>query len=394
MSGPASATIAPVERLHALDSLRAFAMLLGIVLHAALSFIVTPFPWIVRDVSRAPGYDVLLGFIHGFRMPLFYFIAGFFAHLLWQRLGTRGFIAQRLQRIGLPFAAGMFTILPLSAAIWQWAERYTAPNPYRPRIEDIAGTVPTMHLWFLEMLLILYAGALLLAWAGNRLQLAPFAARLDAGFDWLIRQPWKPLLLVPTTMLCLWNGPMLGEVDQAGMRFVPALRAVAYYALFFALGWWMHRRRHLLDLLRGRLKTYFAVALAAFLVLGACHSLRLGPRHPDYLQMKFIALAAASLYTWSMTFAITGLFLRVAAVHRAWVRYLADASYWWYLWHIPIVLWLQVLVAPLPLPSLLKLAFILAATVAILLPSYHWLVRYTWVGRILNGPRLALPQPA
>ena len=50
-------------RLHALDGLRAAAMLLGIVLHAAASFIVTPFPWIVRDVSRNTmiGWNQLIG---------------------------------------------------------------------------------------------------------------------------------------------------------------------------------------------------------------------------------------------------------------------------------------------------------------------------------------------
>lgn len=40
------------------------------------------------------------------------------------------------------------------------------------------------------------------------------------------------------------------------------------------------------------------------------------------------------------------------------------------------------------LPGAIKFAFILAATVAVLLPTYHWLVRYTWIGQTLNGARL------
>ena len=56
------------ERLHALDSLRATAMLLGIVLHAAVSLAPFPIPWPVHDVSRNAGFDALLGFIHGFRL--------------------------------------------------------------------------------------------------------------------------------------------------------------------------------------------------------------------------------------------------------------------------------------------------------------------------------------
>ena len=64
-------TASKPRRLNDLDALRGFAMLLGIALHAALSFL--PGFWAVQD-SRASFdglYDELLHAIHGFRMPLF-----------------------------------------------------------------------------------------------------------------------------------------------------------------------------------------------------------------------------------------------------------------------------------------------------------------------------------
>jgi peptidoglycan/LPS O-acetylase OafA/YrhL len=88
-----------------------------------------------------------------------------------------------------------------------------------------------------------------------------------------------------------------------------------------------------------------------------------------------------------MTFAVTGLFLRFAGGHRPWMRYVADASYWWYLWHIPIVMLMQIWIADWPLNGWPKLLMILGVTIAILLPSYHTMVRYTFIGRIMNGPR-------
>jgi len=51
----------------------------------------------------------------------------------------------------------------------------------------------------------------------------------------------------------------------------------------------------------------------------------------------------------------------------------------------------KVLVAPLPINGWLKLAFMLAVATPLLLATYGWFVRYSWVGTILNGPR---PQPA
>jgi peptidoglycan/LPS O-acetylase OafA/YrhL len=370
---------APSERFHALDSLRAVAMFLGIVLHAGLSFSTVPIPWVVHDAGRQAAFDILLGSIHGFRMPLFFFIAGFFAHLVWRRAGTRGFLRQRGSRIGLPFLAGMVTIMPVGGAIWLWA------NDGRM----LPGVVlPTMHLWFLEMLLILYAIAMLAVWMAARFPVPALAARVDAFYDAFIRSPWKVLPMVPPTMLCFWNGPFFGEVEMMGLSALFAPRTIAYFGMFFATGWWLHRRVHLLDALRGWLKTYFLLAFLAFMTLGACVGMPIRPGSPDFLWLKLAALAAAALYAWTMTFAVTGLFLRLASAHRPWMRYLADASYWMYLWHIPLVMWLQVLVAQSPLNAWLKFAFVLAATTAILLPSYHWLVRYSWVGRLLNGPRL------
>ena len=363
-------------------------MLLGIVLHAALSFMTLPFPWIARDVSRGLGFDVMVGVIHGFRMQLFFFLAGYFAHLLWQRLGSKAFLQQRWKRIGIPFLLGMVTLIPLIGALWMWGESQADPPPARPQYSGLTlFHIPTGHLWFLEMLLMLYAIAVLLAWGGRKLNPAAWLHRLDAAFDWFIAQRWKPLLLIPPTVLCLWGGPMLGEIDAAGLRLLPAARAVVYYGLFFSVGWWLHRRRHQLAALRGWNNTYFLLAGVAFATLGACHLAQVKPDDAQFLRVKLLALAAASLYAWTMTFAMTGWFMRFAGQHRPWIRYLADASYWCYLLHMPLVLWLQVLVAKWPVNGWLKFAFIMGVNIVVLLDSYQLCVRYTWIGRLLNGPR-------
>ncbi len=51
-----------------LDALRAVAMLLGIVLHASMSFI--PSFWVVADRQQNSGFGIVFSAIHGFRMPL------------------------------------------------------------------------------------------------------------------------------------------------------------------------------------------------------------------------------------------------------------------------------------------------------------------------------------
>ncbi len=84
---------AATERLHALDAIRSFALLLGIVLHATMSFFL-PIP--ALDNSPSTTLGVTFFTIHIFRMSLFFIIAGFFAHLVFHRKGGRAFHRQWL----------------------------------------------------------------------------------------------------------------------------------------------------------------------------------------------------------------------------------------------------------------------------------------------------------
>jgi uncharacterized protein (DUF433 family) len=64
-------------------------MLLGLVLHSAVSFCTLPLgrAWAYKDASTHVLFDVLVLFIHVFRMPLFFLMAGFFAAFLYYRRG-------------------------------------------------------------------------------------------------------------------------------------------------------------------------------------------------------------------------------------------------------------------------------------------------------------------
>ena len=115
-------------RYHDLDAVRAVAMLLGIVLHAALAY--TGGWWIVRDVDSWGGFGTVTELIHGFRMPLFFLVSGYFTAMLWRRRGMAALVWHRTRRIVFPFVLGWFTILPLTtwvnARASQTAGRWSA----------------------------------------------------------------------------------------------------------------------------------------------------------------------------------------------------------------------------------------------------------------------------
>ena len=67
------------------------------------------------------------------------------------------------------------------------------------------------------------------------------------------------------------------------------------------------------------------------------------------------------------------------------VRYVADASFWIYLVHLPVVAAMQVLVGHLPWHWSVKFPLILVVSFAVLFLSYRTLVRPTFIGQMLNG---------
>lgn len=118
------------SRRHDLDALRGWAMLLGIVLHASMSFF--PAPWAVQDTRQSGLFGLLFVAIHGFRMPLFFLLSGYFTLLVCRRKGLGGLLWQRTLRILVPCLLGLVTVLPALHAISGWAMRRAPRRPSVP----------------------------------------------------------------------------------------------------------------------------------------------------------------------------------------------------------------------------------------------------------------------
>ncbi len=100
-------------RHHALDQVRAVAMLLGVVYHSILFRMFVgaggpPGPMAVADGSRW-----LSDWLHNFRMPLFFLISGFFGRMMLQKYGMRDYLRKRWRRIAVPLFVGIFSFSPL-----------------------------------------------------------------------------------------------------------------------------------------------------------------------------------------------------------------------------------------------------------------------------------------
>jgi peptidoglycan/LPS O-acetylase OafA/YrhL len=377
-------------RYHSFDALRSTMMLLGIYLHAAVAFSrYGSWPW--KDGSTTAVFDLSLGLVHVFRMPVFYVMAGFFAALLLEQRGPAAFLRNRAVRILLPFAAGWAVLFPLVAALVTVAtnleEPRTIPVKYLQFFSsgEVLRHLDPMHLWFLEYLLIFYAIALAVIPLARRLP--ALVAKVERMFRATLISPLGPLVLAGVIFPVLCFMQEGGLDDPSG--FVPEAKIVLAYLVFFAAGWLLYRNADLLPTLvrLPRLPIVLALGLAAALLGFYClwHRAQSTATHTH---LWFLGSAwFLGLSMWLFILGFTGLFLRYLERPVPWIRYLSDSSYWLYLMHMPVILVFQIAVAGTGWTPAVKALVVLAASVPTLLTSYHVFVRFTWVGAMLNGRR-------
>jgi len=385
--------VTSTPRLHSLDSLRAAMMLLGICLHSAMTYMtVSVAVWPFRDRSQSPICDLLTLFIHAFRMPLFFVLAGFFAAMVHDRAGRTGFLRQRAKRILLPLVVAWLVVFaPTNAGMVYGINAY-GPDPWNVveayfRSGEFLKPLRTLHLWFLYYLLYFYVIATALATVVPYVVGSAARARFEKLFRSVAGSPLRPLPLAALTCATLYFMNS-GALETSGTLLVPPASLIAY-SVFFGFGWFLLGHADLIVGFRRYAWTQVWVAMA-LLPVNAKYTMETMHALPRYdVGAHALAITTGSLIVWLLIFGCIGLAIRYFSADNKRLRYLADASYWMYLVHLPVVVWLQVALVPWQAPGFVKFAVVTAATTAITLWSYQLLVRHSFVATVLNGSRPA-----
>lgn len=375
----AAARVSPHQRYHSLDSLRAAMMFLGIWMHGVQCYTcLKVYLWPFKDTARSQLFDFTVNWVHMFRMPVFYAMAGFFFALLATRRGFAAALTNRGQRILLPFLLGWAVLAPILVATITYLRDRSWPAALAAATTGATyWKAGPLHLWFLEYLLLFYPVILGADWLVRRVLGAGGLHVVTSLFRRVLRSRGRALFMALVTV-----GPQarMGGWLTTPTAFEPDPRIFITYLLFFGFGWVLYFERDLLEEIKSG--GWAAMLLGgAVTVLGYMVLIGVVPER--------IWLFAGPLTTWLLVFGFMSLFLRYLDRPIGWIRYLADSSYWLYLLHVPLLIWIQVLLAPLPLPALFKGLLALAISVPLLLLSYQFGVRHTWVGVLLNGRRQA-----
>lgn len=368
-------------------------MLVGIIFHALLAY--SPLLhniWFLADQQNTVAIDVVVFWLHTFRMPLFFIIAGFFAYMLIDKKGVKGFLFNRCTRILLPFVVFLPLVLVIVVTTIVWALENVENLPpilaISKELDMQNASLSSAHLWFL-------------------FNLFGFCLVLGALFKYkIIQKRWTnevasvPFLL---TMLPVLIIPATYSVDTpfpAPEKLYPELWSYGFYGVFFLVGAAIFKRPKVIDELYNKRHTMLCIATCSYLTFYF-----LMPKSVSVDEVKLIIQQGAKitqgfeLIGMVILQAFSSVYFSLLALcygkklldkHNVQTRYIADASYWLYIVHIPLLLVIQMPMLDWPIHAVLKFVIALIVTFGVGFVSYHFLVRNTWLGKWLNGRKFEL----
>jgi len=379
-------------RYYGLDSVRVSMMMLVLIAHAGASYVDRPSQnWgNFHDAKyNHPFFEYLFLVINVFCMPVFFVLSGFFTALIIQQKGVRYMISNRFKRIFLPFVVFLILIFPIAYVGFRVAASGSLQQGEVAIRALLNGQVywGLIHLWFMYYLWLLCIVAAGVLFVVNKLP----AQWRQAGMALFERVATSRFyLLIPGFISYLALLQMYGPWTETPASFKPSPRMLLLFGIFFGYGWLLQHSRHLLQ--RFTVRPWLNTGLG--LIFGIAYLLVLfNPQvFPTPAAYFATAMAMSASCMWTFIAGLIGLGLR----HNNPTPFntvLAQASYWIYLVHLPLAIWIPYALLDWQVSVFIKFGVTLTGILLLTFGSYLLLVRSTFIGRFLNGrtyPPIAL----
>lgn len=373
-----------LDRIHGFDAMRGIMMMLGLVLHGAMTYSDISYGnvWPLQDpMNTHHFFHVLIEFIHVFRMPAFFVIAGFFGALLFYKKSPLAMISNRLHRIVYPFFICLLILWPLAVFAFNFSGNIIAgantplSNAFYAVFPN--GWIPqnTIHLWFLYYLALISFATWLSALFFQQYDYN--SSRLKQCFDSIHKSIFiAPIPLSIITFITLYLMGSSSAITSAS--FIPDVKTFLFYTVFYLYGWILYLSRQLITIFIK--PAWLLLLLATFLFIAKMYF-----EYSNIIYSIYIAMFLNALSVWLYIFSAMGLFLRYASNGSATLRYVSDSAYWVYLIHLPIIAFVAGLITNFDVSAFIKYLTVIITTSIICFVTYHLFVRNTFIGQFLNG---------
>lgn len=348
-------------RIHFLDAARAILMFLGIPYHVAMVYR-TGNDW---EFATSDEPSVLLSylaeFIHIFRMPLFFIVAGYFAMMMLCRKDPGRWFGGRVFKLGVPLLAAGISLNPISLMVQDDSAMLLA----------YVGDQWLAHLWFLPTLICMCAVLALM-------QVTPLQRWFERGVDWLVERP-----AVGVLVFLAIAGSVSGVGSMLGSRmpdtFVVRTTMLSAFGFmpYLLLGAAMRTNRRLLVAMSHSSFAAFAVALVPL-------AFALSTSWGDGA-MNIARVFAMTMVCFGFARALLTVCRLVLDRPSRRVRNIADASFTVYLVHFPLLNVFYKLVEPANIPVLPEFALLVGSVAVVSYLVHRLIARSDTLMFLFNG---------
>jgi surface polysaccharide O-acyltransferase-like enzyme len=359
--------MAPTARIVPLDRSRTFITLSVVFYHSVINY---TYFGIGGDRMRWIGFDLVVLFNDSYFMACMFLLSGLFVHGSLARGGASGFLARRAWRLGVPFLASIFVVMPI-AYFRYYATEFNVAQ-YLWRMVSVGPWSPG-SAWFIAVLLVFDAiAALIGAMAPGAFE--AFGKRITALGD----RPKTAFVAFLLFSIAIYLPLHLLFGDSSWLTaghypFVIQSSRILLYAGYFLVGVAIGAaslRGGLLaenGALARRWLTWFAAALLFYAaIVGLVYVHRSGMidlRSPPLWWRTAYGFAFA-LFCGSMTSAAPAFFLRFARSPIPLLDAMQPSAYGIYLLHFIPLVWLQYLIYDPAWPAFVKFAIVFAGTLS------------------------------
>ncbi len=236
------------------------------------------------------------------------------------------------------------------------------------------------------MLIWLCIGTSVVVSVKNSIVVSAISA-LEKCFNYLISN-WHGVFILTIPLAIVGSEFKAGVLAETG-SFLPPLAEWIQHGIFFIAGLvFFSKKNSLLDRFSSRCWYYLAAGLIAFVAWLVLNDINTKTAQAIDITNFWMAYAYNTC-TWFWTFGIIGAFPRYFPTQGPKLKYLAESSYWVYLVHMLGTIGFGALMCNLALPALVKMLINIVMTTMFCLLSYHFFVRETFIGRLLNGQKLS-----
>jgi glucan biosynthesis protein C len=196
-----------------------------------------------------------------------------------------------------------------------------------------------------------------------------------------------PILVLATSALMLtMKEPGIDTAES----FWPLWHVIFLCGFYFGIGWLVFGDRQIVDRLKNwawiRLSIGILLLVGA-VIMGIATKFTVDAESEGAEAMFIVNQFLQATTCWVLILGISGVSERLFTRANPVVRYMVDASYWIYLMHPPLTIFIPSLFRGWNVWGIVKMPVMIVLVTVVLLVIYHFAVRGTGLGVLLNGRR-------